>query len=254
MMVTMQYTQEQFQEQKIGMLVPTYNNAKTLKAVIDDLLRFTDQIIVVNDGSTDSTQAILAAYNQITIVSYAQNKGKGYALKCGFRSARALGYQYVITIDSDGQHRTSDLHKFLEEVQRYPNTLIIGSRLMEQANKSAKSSFANKFSNFWFRVQTLQNVPDTQSGFRLYPLGSIGNMHLITNRYECELEILVRTAWKGIAIRSIAIDAYYPPIEERVSHFRPFQDFTRISVLNTIVCLVALIYGYPRLLWNKFRD
>ncbi len=251
MMVTMQYTQEQFQEQKIGMLVPTYNNAKTLKAVIDDLLRFTDQIIVVNDGSTDSTQAILAAYNQITIVSYAQNKGKGYALKCGFRSARALGYQYVITIDSDGQHRTSDLHKFLEEVQRYPNTLIIGSRLMEQANKSAKSSFANKFSNFWFRVQTLQNVPDTQSGFRLYPLGSIGNMHLITNRYECELEILVRTAWKGIAIRSIAIDAYYPPIEERVSHFRPFQDFTRISVLNTIVCLVALIYGYPRLLWNK---
>ena len=253
MMVDMQQIQKQFQEQKIGILVPTYNNAKTLKTVIDDLLRFTHQIIVVNDGSTDDTLAILATYNQITVVSYAQNKGKGYALKCGFAQARALTYRCVITIDSDGQHRTSDLYKFLEEEQRYPNTLIIGSRLMEQANKSAQSSFANKFSNFWFRVQTLQNVPDTQSGFRLYPLESMGNMHLITNRYECELEVLVRAAWKGIVIRSISIDAYYPPIEERVSHFRPFQDFTRISVLNTIVCLVALIYGYPRLLWNKLR-
>jgi hypothetical protein len=111
--------------------------------------------------------------------------------------------------------------------------------------------FANKFSNFWFMVQTGKRLPDTQTGFRVYPLHKIGNMRLFTNRYEAELEMLVCSAWRNIPIVSQPINVYYPPINERISHFRGGKDFFRISVLNTILCVFAIIYGYPSMLIRK---
>ena len=131
--------------------------------------------------------------------------------------------------------------------------MIIGARKI-RANQPKKSSFANKFSNFWFNLQTLKNITDTQSGFRAYPLEKIKNTTILSNRYEAELEIIVRLAWKGVKVESLPIDVYYPPIEERVSHFRPDIDFIRISILNTCLTILAFAYGYPSMLWHKIID
>ena len=94
-------------------------------------------------------------------------------------------------------------------------------------------------------MQTARRLPDTQTGFRVYPLKKIGRHNPLNNRYEAELEILVRCAWRNVKIKSCPINVYYPPQEERVSHFRPTADFARISVLNTVLCLLAVVYGYP---------
>jgi glycosyltransferase involved in cell wall biosynthesis len=179
------------------------------------------------------------------VIGYQPNRGKGYALKQGFKRASTMGFRYAITIDSDGQHLGSDIAVFLDKIQQCPDSLIVGSRLLNQENMPYGNTFANKFSNFWYRLQTGINLPDTQSGFRLYPLYKFARMHFITNRYEAELEMLVRAAWRGINVCDVEISVYYPPLNERVSHFHPFWDFFRISVLNTFFTILALVYAYP---------
>lgn len=225
-------------------IVPTYNNQKTLKKVLDSILDFTSNVIIVNDGSTDQTNEILKQYHHLTQIHHPKNIGKGRALRNGFRKAIEQNFEYAITIDSDGQHFASDIPVFIEAIQKEPNSLLIGSRNMTQENVPKKSSFGNKFSNFWFKFETGIVLEDTQSGFRLYPLKLIPKQ-FYTNKFEFEIEVIVRSAWKGIVVKNIPIQVLYDPAE-RVSHFRPFRDFTRISILNTVLVINALLYIKPR--------
>jgi glycosyltransferase involved in cell wall biosynthesis len=233
-------------DKAICILIPTYNNRQFLPEVLDAVLQYTSDVIVVNDGSTDGTDALLSAYkSQITIVSYPQNKGKGYALSRGFDKAEELDFSYAITMDSDGQHLAGDLPLFIEATKKHPEAMIIGSRKLKQENMPGKNTFANRFSNFWFAVQTGIRLPDTQTGFRLYPLRKMKGMRPYTSRYEAELELLVRSAWKNIPLIPISIHVYYPEKDKRITHFRPGVDFLRISLLNTLLCFLAVVYGYP---------
>lgn len=231
-------------------LMPTYNNASTIAKVISDVKEFATDVIVVNDGSTDETAQILASIEGIRVVDYPENKGKGYALKLGLQKAYEWGYRYAITIDSDGQHYADDIPTFIEKIEKKPDSLLIGARNLTAENMPSKNTFANKFSNFWYKVETGQTLSDTQSGYRLYPLEKLQNIRLLTRRYEFEVEIIVRAAWRGVNVENIPINVYYPPVEERVSHFRPLQDFTRISILNTVLVLCALLFYYP---WSFVR-
>lgn len=231
---------------KICVVVPTYNNAGTLRHVIEDICEYADDIILVNDGSTDATESVIAGLpGNVDVVSYKNNKGKGGALKTGFKRALERGYEYAITIDSDGQHYAKDIPAFVRAIVANPGSIIIGQRDLSNVDINGKSSFANKFSNFWFCVQTGINLKDTQTGYRAYPLHGLYGLNLLTSRYEAELELLVFAAWNGVKIKSIPISVYYPPQSERISHFRPGLDFTRISILNTILCVGALLYGLP---------
>ncbi|SHG50222.1 DUF2062 domain-containing protein [Flavobacterium defluvii] len=236
--------QELLDSTSFCVIVPTYNNQKTLKKVLDSILDFTQNIIIVNDGSTDETNEILKQYSQLTQIHHPKNLGKGRALRNGFRKAIELHFEYAITIDSDGQHFASDIPSFISAIQEEPNSLLIGSRNMTQENVPKKSSFGNKFSNFWFKFETGIELQDTQSGFRLYPLKLIPK-RFYTNKFEFEIEVIVRSAWKGITVKNIPIQVLYDPAE-RVSHFRPFRDFTRISILNTVLVTNALLYIKPR--------
>ncbi|HAO45999.1 MAG TPA: DUF2062 domain-containing protein [Ferruginibacter sp.] len=237
---------EKFDELKACVIIPTYNNAATLAGVIEDVSRYTTHIIVVNDGSTDGTADAVKAYPYVQLISYQPNKGKGWALRQAFARAAEKGYQYGITIDSDGQHFAKDLPVFLDRLEQSRNSIIIGARNMNQESVPGGSSFGNKFSNFWFRVETGINSPDTQSGYRLYPLEPLKKMRFFTRKYEFEIEVLVRAAWKGVDVESVPVTVYYAPPGERVSHFRPFKDFFRISVLNTVLVLITFLYIKPR--------
>ncbi|HET6244630.1 MAG: DUF2062 domain-containing protein [Bacteroidetes bacterium] len=238
--------QQKFIDHKICVIIPTYNNATTLKKVIDDVLEYTDNVIVVNDGSTDGTSDILALYKDIKQVNYRNNVGKGWALRKGFEFAIEQGFDQAITIDSDGQHFAKDLPQFIEKLENIGTSLIIGARNMDQDSVPGKSSFGNKFSNFWFWVETGIKAPDTQSGYRLYPLTQLKEIKFFSRKFEFEIEVIVRAAWKGIKIESVPVQVYYAPDGERVSHFRPFTDFSKISVLNTILVIITFVYINPR--------
>ena len=232
-------------ESEYCVIIPTYNNDQTLEGVISEVLKITGNIIVVNDGSTDKTAFILQQYNQLKIITYFPNRGKGYAIQKGFEKAMASGFRYAVTIDSDGQHYPSDIEILTQKAAEVPDSLIVGARNLIDEDLSGGSSFANRFSNFWFEILTGIRLPDTQTGFRLYPLDLLKNMRFFTSKYEFELEVLVRAAWKGMNIISAPVKVYYPSREQRISHFRPFRDFFRISILNTVFTFIALVYVIP---------
>lgn len=239
---------------KYCVIVPTYNNAKTLKKVLDGIVEHTLDIIIINDGSIDNTAAILADYSELTVIHLDKNKGKGNAIRSGFKKALESGFDFAITIDSDGQHFPEDIPIFINALQEAENKklLLIGSRNMQQQGVPKKSSFGNKFSNFWLWVTTGKTLADTQSGFRLYPIRAMEDIKLRTNKFEFEIEAMVKSSWKGIVLKNVPIRVLYDEAE-RVSHYRPTIDFLRISLLNTWLVLVALIYIKPRDLFRKFR-
>ena len=246
---------EMLRKRGICVVIPTFNNGGTIGRVVEETLAECDDVIVVNDGSTDATASILSAIEGITLVTLTKNCGKGAALKAGFRKALDMGFSSAITLDGDGQHYPKEIAKFLDANREHPGALILGCRRLGGLEGQPKgSSFANKFSNFWFWVQTGRRLSDTQTGYRLYPLKKLtpltSHFSPLTSKYEAELELLVFASWHGTDLVEIPIDVYYPPKEERVSHFRPGMDFARISVLNTVLCFLAVVYGLPLRLWR----
>lgn len=229
----------------VCIIVPTYNNEKTLAPVIAGLKAYPYPIIVVNDGSTDSTAKILSETEGIIVCSCPENQGKGFALQTGFKKAVESGFDYALTIDSDGQHNPSDISVLLEKSAENPLAIIIGARNLQEKNMPGKNTFANKFANFWFLIETGEKLPDTQSGFRVYPLKQIVNRKYFTKHYDFELEVLVRSAWQGLPIIPVPIQVFYAPKAEQVSHFKPVKDFARISILNTFLVLIALFWVKP---------
>lgn len=239
------------EENEVCAVIPTYQNAKTLLKVVADVHRVVDTVFVVDDGSNDGTAALLdkATDNERPekVLTHPKNCGKGAALKTGLTYARQQGFRYAVTVDADGQHRADDIPALLKAVEEEPDALAIGSRGLQHENMPAKSTFANRFSNFWFALQTLQRLPDTQSGLRVYPLRYLHGLRWMSARYEAELTLLVFSAWAGVKLLPVPVSVYYPPRDQRVTHFRPGRDFTRISVLNTLLCFLMVVYGWPRI-------
>lgn len=239
------------EENEVCAVIPTYQNAKTLLKVVADVHRVVDTVFVVDDGSNDGTAALLdkATGNERPekVLTHPKNCGKGAALKTGLTYARQQGFRYAVTVDADGQHRADDIPALLKAVEEESDALAIGSRGLQHENMPAKSTFANRFSNFWFALQTLQRLPDTQSGLRVYPLRRLYGLRWMSARYEAELTLLVFSAWAGVKLLPVPVSVYYPPRDQRVTHFRPGRDFTRISVLNTLLCFLMVVYGWPRI-------
>lgn len=239
------------EENEVCAVIPTYQNAKTLLKVVADVHRVVDTVFVVDDGSNDGTAALLdkATGNERPekVLTHPKNCGKGAALKTGLTYARQQGFRYAVTVDADGQHRADDIPALLKAVEEEPDALATGSRGLQHENMPAKSTFANRFSNFWFALQTLQRLPDTQSGLRVYPLRRLHGLRWMSARYEAELTLLVFSAWAGVKLLPVPVSVYYPPRDQRVTHFRPGRDFTRISVLNTLLCFLMVVYGWPRI-------
>lgn len=231
----------------ICVVIPTYNNAGTIADVVSRSMVQCHDVIVVCDGCTDGTMEILENLpERPVIIDLKVNKGKGSALKAGFRYALKTGFSYAVTLDGDGQHFPEDIPLLLKANMENPGALIVGQRKdLENAVRSKGSKFANSFSNFWFAVQTGRYLKDTQTGYRLYPLRKLRWLSLLPSRYEAELALMVVASWHGVRLVSEPVNVYYPPMDERVSHFRPGRDFMRITILNMVLCLLAVIYGLP---------
>jgi len=247
---------QKLKQYKCCVLIPTYNNYKTLKRVLDGVLEYTEDVLLVNDGSTDSTQKILSTYPQLEQIHIDKNQGKGNALKKGFTHAVSLSYDYAITLDSDGQHFPSDIPIFIDALDASENKdlLLIGDRNMNEADVLAQSRKGNRISSFWVRAVTDLELHDTQAGFRLYPIKQLQELSFFRNtkKFEFEVEVIVKAHWAGVLVENVPIQVLYDQ-EERVSHFRPFMDITRITILIIWFLIVKYFYIRPRDFFRKLK-
>ncbi|MBL7956784.1 MAG: DUF2062 domain-containing protein [Flavobacteriales bacterium] len=233
-------------EPRIAVVMATYNNAGTLRQVLAGVrANSPGPMIVVDDGSTDGSADMLRAEHGIDVLRVAPNRGKGHALRRGFERARALGCTHAITIDTDGQHDPADVPAITQAIIAQPDAMVMGIRNMDQASVPGRSSFGNRFSNFWFKVETGITLGDTQTGFRGWPLRPMEGMRWLTDRFGFEVEAIVKLAWSGVPFAQVPVRVRYD-FPERVSHFKPFLDFTRISLLNAWLVTCALVWYWPK--------
>lgn len=237
---------------KIGLIVATYNHGSRVRKVVVNALPYIADILVVVDGSTDDTLDRLQEL-PIKILHFPKNRGKGAALKKGFREAERLGWDYAITMDSDGQHQAEDLPKFIAAIRQNPAAIIVGDRDMTAPDVPGSSKFGKNFTNFWLKVETGITVADGQSGFRAYPVKAVNALRTWFNRYEFEVEILARAAWADMPITALPIHVDYHPEGQRISHFRPFWDNFRTSLLNTILVTICLPHFIQKAGKKMFR-
>ncbi len=240
---------------KVAVVVPVYNHADTLRDVVSGVISQGFACIVVDDGSSVSVSRELAGLDCIC-VRHERNLGKGAAILTGARVARRQGLDAVVTIDADGQHSPYDIPLLVKKAQECRHKcMVIGHRMgMEHDNVPASSRFGRRFSNFWVRLECGADIPDTQSGFRLYPLEVLTELSFHTRRYDFEIEVIVRAVWAGIDVVSVPVSVTYQGQGKRISHFRKFGDNLRLTLLHTMLVLRALFPAPHRRLVERREE
>lgn len=219
--------------------IPVYNNAATIQDVAQNCRKYLENVVVIDDGSTDINIAATLAEFDITVLVHTENLGKGAALLTGFQYIYEQGGKYAITLDGDDQHFPSDIPAFLEHL--HPHTLILGKRDRIEGEMPVTSRFGREFSDFWIELETGTKTSDTQSGFRAYPLDAINQLRLSSRHYNFEVEAVTRALWAGLAVRDVPIGVWYPPASERVSSFDHRKDNFRLARLHAKLALRQLI-------------
>lgn len=210
-------------------LIPAYNAEATLRGVIEGVKRSRFDIVVVDDGSTDSTPRIVREMG-VTLLRHPENRGKGRALRTGFNYVIEHGYEAVITIDADGQHDPADIPRFVELYRQGRPDIIIGSRAAQFNEMPWLRRFWNQLGAKAVSRLTKTPVSDSQSGYRLVRTDVIGDLQLTTSTYEMEMELLIKACKKGY--RVVTMDVIGHAINDTsTSHFRPVVDTFKICML-----------------------
>ena len=231
---------------KTIVVIPTYNNPLTIKEVALDVVSHGYELIIADDGSDRPVEELFLPEEKkgIHFLRHDTNRGKGQAILTGVEKAKTLGFSYAVSMDGDGQHLASQIGRLVEDYGE--DEIVIGARNFDIENIPAGSKFGRWFSNFWACWDTGYTITDSLSGFRVYPV-SILDLPVKTRRFDWEMEVLVRHADAGKKIREVQVDCHYPLQEERVSHFRNFEDTMTIVWVH----IQILPFKWPGMLWRK---
>lgn len=215
---------------RAAVVVPTYNNASTLRRVLDEIGRHRLTIIVVNDGSDDHTRHLLGDWTRADehrrfVLTHQRNRGKAQALLTGFDFARDAGFTHAVTIDSDGQLDPADIPRLLDAARAHPRSVVVGSRRYDLAGYPGKNRLGRVLSNLAVKLECGHRLSDTQCGLRVYPLALLSEVRCVYGRYAFETEFLTRAAWAGAGVVQCPVACRYTlPDAPRVTHFRPWID------------------------------
>ena len=223
---------------RVAALVPAYQAASTVGDVVRGTRAVLPDVVVVDDGSTDATGEVAKAAGAV-VLRQDPNAGKGAALVRGFRHLRDAGFTHAVTLDADGQHYPDEIPVLLGALAAEPGALVVGVRRKDGQEISSVALFGNWFADTVMPWIVGQALPDTQSGFRVYPLAATLALAAAGTRYDFETEVLFLAARRGMPIVGVPVRVYYPPIEERVRHFDPWRDTARI------VCTVLRVLAAP---------
>ncbi|MBV2121594.1 MAG: glycosyltransferase family 2 protein [Candidatus Thiodiazotropha sp. (ex Ctena orbiculata)] len=214
---------------QIAVVIPVYNESATIRDVATAVLQQTENVIIVDDGSSDDSQNQLEGLN-VHLLRHEQNQGKATALQSGFDHAIKLDAQMIITLDGDGQHNPAEIPRLISAAQANPNSIIIAARLKQRHNAPKLRLFANRFADFWVSWAAGYPVTDSQSGFRLYPFDLLRDVRLNTSKekgFVFESEIVIEAARHSFYSVSVPVESIHH-VGRRQSHYKPWTDTWRI--------------------------
>ena len=210
-------------ENNIFIVIPTYNEAKTIGSIVSALEKRGFRIVVVDDGSRDKT-IIEANKFGAEVIAHAKNAGKGCSVREGLGYAIENGCEVAITMDGDGQHSLNDIDKFLDEYEKSCADLILGNRLHDPKKMPFIRRCTNLFMSFIISLLITERVDDSQCGYRLISRKGIEKMQLSTTNYEIESEMIMEAKRRGLKTSSVNIESIY---EGEASQINPFLDTFR---------------------------
>ncbi|ACH66220.1 glycosyltransferase [Aliivibrio fischeri] len=236
-------------------LIPCYNHGKTIPAVVELLMSYGYPMIIVDDGSENETKRILEEVTQhnesITLITLAENQGKGGAVIAGIEKAYQQSYSHAIQIDADGQHDLEALPKLIAESQEHPTALISGQPIYDESVPKSRL-YGRYATHIWVWIETLSfAIKDSMCGFRSYPIGPTINVlerAVLGRRMDFDTEIMVRMYWNETDIRFINTRVIYP--EDGISHFDALWDNVKISWMHTKL-FFGMLPRIPSLLKRK---
>ncbi|WOX51639.1 glycosyltransferase [Aeromonas sp. CD] len=229
-------------------LIPCYNHAGPLAAVLARLAEYGLPCLLVDDGSESVAAAELAAlaarYPWVTLLRHPHNQGKGGAVMTGLRRAHALGFSHALQVDADGQHDLADIPALLAEADKHPAALVSGRPLYDDSVPKGRL-YGRYITHVWVWIETLSfAIKDSMCGFRVYPLAAtcaLLERVAIGRRMDFDTEVMVHLYWAGVAVRFVPTRVIYPA--DGSSHFQLWRDNRDISWMHTrLVC---------RLLWDQ---
>ena len=219
-------------------LIPCLNEESAIRGVIASVLALGAAVIVVDDGSTDRTAEIVGQM-PVTLLRQPVRRGKGEALRCGFREARRQGFDAVLTMDGDGQHLASDIPRLVAVAHAYRDHVVIGARLREREQQPAARRRANAAADWGISWVCAQGIADSQSGQRWYPTRALDLIDLPAEGFVFESAILIAASReKHLGVVSVPIASRYQQ-SFRHSHFRPVFDIARI-----VIYLLGQLFHY----------
>ena len=212
-------------------LIPAYNEAGTIRGIVEAVLAHVDRVFVISDGSTDGTVEQLAGL-PVEVLEHAENRGKGFRLAEGLDRAFREGADCVLTLDADGQHDPADIPAFLAAARRSSQALVVGDRLGDRRSMPAGRAASIGFGDFFISWATGQRLQDCQCGMRLYPAELWARVRVPArerSHFVFETAVLLRAAEAGCEIARVPIAARYAGYVHRPSRFRPIMDTLRIA-------------------------
>lgn len=189
-------------------LIPAYNEEAAIKRLIEEVKKHTDNILVVNDGSSDRTGDILREL-RVDYLSHEKNQGKGASLIDGFKYLVNKEFDYILTLDGDGQHAPDDIPAFIESAAQTGADMIVGNRMADTKDMPFDRYLTNRFMSFVISKLAGQRVPDSQCGFRLIHKKVLQSIDIETKNYDTESEIIIKASQAGFKISSVPVRTIY---------------------------------------------
>ena len=206
----------------VCVLIPAYNEEKNIAYVVSAVRANGYSALVVDDGSTDGSQAVISSLDAAHIFSPI-NEGKGATLRRGLQWFLTKSFQAVILMDGDGQHAANELDVFLKALNDGAD-VAVGNRLWKPQGMPFVRLATNRIMSWILSGVAGQRIMDTQCGYRAFTRRVIESLKMETDRFETESEMLLDSASQGFKIVSVPVSSLY---QNEVSHIRPARDTMR---------------------------
>ncbi|HQH52746.1 MAG TPA: glycosyltransferase family 2 protein [Candidatus Hydrogenedentes bacterium] len=213
----------------LAAVVPCYNAGRRVRAVVEGLMELLDHVYVVDDGSTDGSARSVDGLCA-TVVTFSENRGKGFAMLAGFETAlKEPGIRAVAILDADGQHNPSELPHLYRAFLEHEADLVVGTRTFTRGEIPLASWFGNSLTAFLTKLLLGQTITDTQSGYRIHSRRFLEDVlkTILGGRYETEMAILIKAAREDYTLVAEPIQTIYEE-GNRSSHFNKIRDSFRI--------------------------